>query len=96
MRFRAFLALLVLLAALTYAPAGGAMGSSSVAAVQVVLFNRGLYRGTIDGVKGPMTTVAVRRFQQRRGLVADLVLLNDAEPAHDATGARTVRSPPPG
>ena len=71
MRFRAFLALLVLLAALTYAPVGAAMGSSSVAALQVVLFNRGIYRGTIDGVKGPMTTAAIRRFQQRPGLMAD-------------------------
>ena len=71
MRFRAFLALLVLLAALTYAPAGSATGRPGVAALQVALWNRGCYRGTIDGATGPLTTAAVRRFQARRGLVAD-------------------------
>ena len=71
MRLRAFIALPVLLAVLTFASAAGAMGSPRVAALQVTLWNRGLYHATIDGVKGPLTTAAVRRFQRRRGLVPD-------------------------
>ena len=71
MRLRAFIALPVLLAVLTFASAAGAMGSPSVAALQVTLWNRGLYHATIDGVKGPLTTAAVRRFQRRSGLVPD-------------------------
>jgi Peptidase family M23/Putative peptidoglycan binding domain len=74
MPFRASLALLVLVAALVSAPAADAMGRSSVAALQVVLWNRGFYRATIDGIKGPMTTAAVRAFQRRHGLVADGVV----------------------
>ena len=47
------------------------MGSPRIAALQVTLWNRGLYHATIDGVKGPLTTAAVRRFQRRSGLVPD-------------------------
>ncbi len=32
---------------------------------------RGLYAATVDGVRGPMTSEGVRRFQARRGLVVD-------------------------
>jgi peptidoglycan hydrolase-like protein with peptidoglycan-binding domain len=71
MRLRAFIALPVLLAVLTFASPAGAMGSPNVAALQVTLWNRGLYHATIDGVKGPLTTAAVRRLQRRRGLVPD-------------------------
>jgi peptidoglycan hydrolase-like protein with peptidoglycan-binding domain len=74
MHSRAFLALPVLLAALVLAPVADAMGSSRVAAIQVVLMNRGLYHGTIDGIRGPMTIAAVRRFQRRRGLAPDGVV----------------------
>jgi murein DD-endopeptidase MepM/ murein hydrolase activator NlpD len=35
------------------------------------LHSRGLYQGTIDGIKGPATHAAVIRFQRRHGLVAD-------------------------
>ncbi len=45
--------------------------SSSVAALQVALREKGLYAGTVDGVRGPMTSEAVRRFQLRRGLAVD-------------------------
>ena len=71
MPLRAFIALLVVLAAIAFAPAASAMGRSGVAALQVTLWNRGLYHATIDGIKGPLTTAAVRRFQRRRGLVPD-------------------------
>jgi murein DD-endopeptidase MepM/ murein hydrolase activator NlpD len=71
MPFRAFTALLVLVAALTLPAAAGAAGKSGVAALQVTLQARGLYGGTIDGIKGPRTTAAVRRFQRRAGLAVD-------------------------
>jgi murein DD-endopeptidase MepM/ murein hydrolase activator NlpD len=37
----------------------------------VALRAKGLYPATIDGVRGPLTTAGVRRFQARRGLVVD-------------------------
>jgi peptidoglycan hydrolase-like protein with peptidoglycan-binding domain len=45
--------------------------SPRVAALQVALRARGLYAGTIDGLRGPLTTSGVRRFQARRGLAVD-------------------------
>jgi len=52
------------------APAAGAQ-SADVAALQVALRAHGLYAGTIDGARGPLTTSGVRRFQSRRGLAVD-------------------------
>jgi murein DD-endopeptidase MepM/ murein hydrolase activator NlpD len=52
------------------APAARAQ-SADVAALQVALRAHGLYGATIDGVRGPLTTAAVRRFQARRGLAVD-------------------------
>jgi murein DD-endopeptidase MepM/ murein hydrolase activator NlpD len=52
------------------APAG-AFAGPRVAALQVTLQARGLYAGTIDGVRGPGTIAGVRRFQRRRGLTVD-------------------------
>jgi peptidoglycan hydrolase-like protein with peptidoglycan-binding domain len=49
-------------------------GRPGVAALQVALRSRGLYPATVDGVAGPMTRGAVRRFQARRGLVVDGVV----------------------
>jgi murein DD-endopeptidase MepM/ murein hydrolase activator NlpD len=46
-------------------------GRPSVAALQVALRARGLYAATVDGVRGPLTSEGVRRFQLRRGLAAD-------------------------
>jgi peptidoglycan hydrolase-like protein with peptidoglycan-binding domain len=60
-----FAAVLVLLAALVFAPAAAASGNAGIAALQVALRARGLYTGTIDGVAGPSTTAAVKRFQLR-------------------------------
>jgi murein DD-endopeptidase MepM/ murein hydrolase activator NlpD len=71
MPLRALITLLAgLLAALTLAGAAAA-GSAGVAALQVALHARGTYAGTIDGIRGPQTTRAVRRFQRRAGLVVD-------------------------
>jgi murein DD-endopeptidase MepM/ murein hydrolase activator NlpD len=52
------------------APAASAQ-SADVAALQVALRAHGLYGGTVDGLRGPLTTDGVRRFQARRGLVVD-------------------------
>src|SRR5262245_52782481 len=41
---------------------------AGVAALQVALHARGLYAGSIDGLKGPLTTAAIKRFQRRAGL----------------------------
>jgi murein DD-endopeptidase MepM/ murein hydrolase activator NlpD len=48
-----------------------ASGNPNVAALQVGLRARGLYAGTVDGVLGPGTERALRRFQRRAGLTAD-------------------------
>jgi peptidoglycan hydrolase-like protein with peptidoglycan-binding domain len=51
--------------------AATAAGDANVAALQVALRGRGLYGGTIDGIRGRRTTAAVRRFQRRAGLAVD-------------------------
>jgi murein DD-endopeptidase MepM/ murein hydrolase activator NlpD len=72
MPFKAPITLLVaLLAALALAGPSAAAGRPGVAALQVALRSKGLYLGTIDGVRGPQTTAAVRRFQRRAGLAVD-------------------------
>ncbi len=48
--------------------------TAGTAALQVALRAKGLYGGTVDGVRGPMTRQGVRRFQARRGLVVDGVV----------------------
>jgi hypothetical protein len=63
-----FAALLLVLAALAFAPAATASGNAGVAALQVALRAHGLYVGTIDGLAGPATTAAVKRLQHRSGL----------------------------
>ena len=60
----------MLVAAAFAAPAASAQ-SADVAALQVALRAHGLYPGTVDGVRGPLTTDGVRRFQARRRLVVD-------------------------
>src|SRR5215204_3871571 len=55
------------------APAWG-QGSARIAALQTTLTAKGIYSGTIDGVNGPSTRAAVRRFQRRVGLQVDGVV----------------------
>ncbi|HEX2045225.1 MAG TPA: peptidoglycan-binding protein [Gaiellaceae bacterium] len=71
MRLRALTALLLLVAVLIAPAVADAGGKPRVAAVQVALQARGLYRGTIDGIRGPMTAAAIRRFQRRARLTVD-------------------------
>src|SRR2546423_15527671 len=61
--------------ALALAIVGSALGAGRppVAALQVGLSARGVYAGTIDGVAGPSTAAAVRRFQRRARLPVDRV-----------------------
>jgi murein DD-endopeptidase MepM/ murein hydrolase activator NlpD len=69
--FVATLTLLGLLAPAALASSAFAGGNPEIAALQVGLRDRGVYRGTVDGVLGPGTERAVRRFQLRAGLSAD-------------------------
>lgn len=67
---RVFVFVAVVLTCLTGAAPAHAR-SGNVAALQVALRAVGLYGGHIDGVKGPRTRRAVRRFQRRKGLAVD-------------------------
>lgn len=71
-RMRTVLGLLLaaILACALTAPAHAA-GDPEVAALQVGLRARGLYKGSVDGVLGATTTDAVRRLQLAKGLAAD-------------------------
>ncbi|MGZ4258233.1 MAG: peptidoglycan-binding protein [Gaiellaceae bacterium] len=73
-RPRSVVALLAVALALAVAPPAAASYNAGIAALQVALQARGLYPGTIDGVKGPGTTTAVKRFQRRAGLPVDGVV----------------------
>jgi murein DD-endopeptidase MepM/ murein hydrolase activator NlpD len=67
---RLAIVLLVLLA-LSLPSRAAASRNAGVAALQVALHTRGLYAGSIDGLEGPATRAAVKRFQRRAGLAAD-------------------------
>jgi lysozyme family protein len=69
-RARAFLALLFVVLCAAALPAAGAAGPN-LAALQVTLRARGLYGGDVDGLRGPATTRAIRRFQRRAGIAVD-------------------------
>jgi len=63
---------LVLLGVVCVLPApAAAAGRADVAALQVAMRALGHYSSTIDGIAGPLTRGAVRRFQGRRGLQVD-------------------------
>jgi peptidoglycan hydrolase-like protein with peptidoglycan-binding domain len=57
-------------ALLLAAPAWG-HGTARIAALQTALSAKGIYQDTIDGVLGPTTRSAVKRFQRRAGLTPD-------------------------
>jgi len=52
-------------------PGSARAGAPDVAALQVVLRIHGTYSGGIDGIFGPETQAAVRRFQRSEGLIVD-------------------------
>jgi murein DD-endopeptidase MepM/ murein hydrolase activator NlpD len=54
-----------------HAAAAAAVGSSDVAALQVALRAKNVYRGVVDGFEGPKTRKAVAAFQRRSGLTPD-------------------------
>ena len=64
---------LIVLTAAAWPAAVAAHGSANVAALQVALRAQRLYAGSVDGVEGPGTAVALRRLQRRSGLAADAV-----------------------
>ncbi|HLM36191.1 MAG TPA: peptidoglycan DD-metalloendopeptidase family protein [Gaiellaceae bacterium] len=61
----------IVLAALVLASPALGSRDAGLAALQVALQSRGLYTGSIDGIRGPATTRAIKRFQRRVGLPAD-------------------------
>src|SRR5439155_25128245 len=64
--------ILALLAATSLAVVSPAWSASPrVAALQLALFDRGLYTGSFDGVAGPQTRRATKRFQRRHHLQPD-------------------------
>jgi murein DD-endopeptidase MepM/ murein hydrolase activator NlpD len=66
-----FAALPIVLAAFVLAPPALGSRDAGLAALQVALQSRGVYAGSIDGIEGPATTRAIKRFQRRAGLPAD-------------------------
>ena len=52
-------------------PSAARANAADIAALQVGLRQHGVHRGAIDGIFGPETRAAVRRFQRSKGLVVD-------------------------
>src|SRR5436190_11012330 len=52
-------------------PARAAAASADVAALQVALYAKRVYRGDVDGIRGPATVAAVRALQRRARLGVD-------------------------
>jgi lysozyme family protein len=48
-----------------------AVTNPQIPGLQVALHEKGFYRGSIDGIAGPMTAHAVRAFQRRAGITVD-------------------------
>ena len=48
-----------------------AQNSSTVRDAQQALKDKGLYDGTVDGMNGPLTRAAVRKYQKQQNIAAD-------------------------
>ena len=74
MRTGRYVAFASVLAALVAAAPAEAVPDPQLAGAQVALRAEGLYRGPIDGIRGPQTKRAVRAFQRREGIAVDGVV----------------------
>ena len=81
-------------ATLFLVPVSAFAASPRVAALQVALRHHGVYSGTVDGLSGPATAAAVRRFQTRRGLSPDGVVGPRTRRAFGALGRHPIGSRP--
>jgi hypothetical protein len=71
MRSRRLVACLAVLAAVVLPARAHAITNPQIPGLQVALMARGFYHGAVDGVAGPLTAQAVRRFQRRVGIAVD-------------------------
>ena len=74
---------------LLLAPSAFAAGDPEIAALQVGLRQKGLYAGTVDGVLGEGTGRALKKLQQRAGLVVDGVPGSQTKTALGRYGRRS-------
>jgi peptidoglycan hydrolase-like protein with peptidoglycan-binding domain len=65
-----------------------AIGKVQVPGVQVALYRHGYYKGPIDGISGPLTKDAIRRFQRAKGLQPDGVVGKRTRAAFGPFGGR--------
>jgi len=94
MRIRASLALPVVLLAVTVVPQAAGAWDPTVAALQVGLHSRGLYRGPIDGLAGPATDKAIRKLQRRSRIAVDGSTATTSKPrAASHAASRPVPAP---
>ena len=71
MRSTRLVACLGVLLALLLPARAHAITNPQIPGLQVALKAKGFYNGPIDGIAGPLTAQAVRRFQRSVGIVAD-------------------------
>ncbi len=74
MRTGRYVAFASVLAAVAVAEPASAVLAPHVAGAQVALRAHGLYRGPIDGIRGPQTSRAIRVFQRQERLAVDGVV----------------------
>ena len=71
---RLLLFVLVLAVAGVVCGEAAALAKLQVPGVQVALYRHGYYKGSIDGIAGPLTKRAIRDFQRSKGLKPDGVV----------------------